>query len=390
MATYGASPTTPANLSGSAAARRSDTSNGVFVDLFSSQTPHKNLTVSQKDLLIFYRQLAVILQSGVPLAQGLLLIADNMANKKLANCVQHIAARLSAGEELSLSLRLYPKVFEPLAVGLIEAGEAGGILEEVLDRVALLLEERAKIRGQIVGAMVYPVIVLLLATTVSLGLLIFIVPRFKTMFDGMGAELPALTSFLLELSQAITTTTFAIGAPISFVLIMVIYQRYYSTTQGRFYIDGLILQVPLFGNLILRSEVASMCDTLATLVNSGIPIVEGLERCISASANERTRRTLRQGINLVKQGQEVNYSLSRSGLFPKLVISMIKIGEETGQLSFMLEKLAVFYKREVESTVSSLTKAMEPAVVFVVAGIVGTIVIALYLPMFSLIANMKG
>ena len=390
MATYGASPATPANFSGSAEARRSDTSNGLFVDLFSSQTSPKNLTVPQKDLLIFYRQLAVILQSGVPLAQGLLLIADNMANKKLANCVQYIAARLSAGEELSLSLRLYPKVFEPLAVGLIEAGEAGGILEEVLERVALLLEERAKIRGQIVGAMVYPVIVLLLATTVSLGLLIFIVPRFKTMFDGMGAELPALTSFLLELSQAITTTTFAIGAPISLVLIMVIYQRYYSTNQGRFYIDGLILRVPLFGDLILRSEVASMCDTLATLVNAGIPIVDGLERCISASANERTRRTLRQGINLVKQGQEVNYSLSRSGLFPKLVISMIKIGEETGQLSFMLEKLAVFYKREVESTVSSLTKAMEPAVVFVVAGIVGTIVIALYLPMFSLITNMRG
>lgn len=149
------------------------------------------------------------------------------------------------------------------------------------------------------------------------------------------------------------------------------------TTQGRFFIDSLILKVPLFGDLILRSEMASICDTLATLVNAGIPIVDGLERCISASSNERTRRTLRQRISLVKQGQEVNYSLSRSGLFPKLVISMIKIGEETGQLSFMLDKLAVFYKREVESTVSSLTKAMEPEVVFVVAGIVGTIVIAL-------------
>ena len=140
----------------------------------------------------------------------------------------------------------------------------------------------------------------------------------------------------------------------------------------------------------MRSEMASMCDTLATLVNAGIPIVEGIERCISASSNELTRRTLAQGISLVQQGQELNYSLSRSGMFPKLVISMIKIGEETGQLSFMLEKLAIFYKREVESTVTSLTKAMEPAVVFVVAGIVGTIVIALYLPMFSLITNMRG
>ena len=392
MATYGAQPQSKAQAAGlsSTSSGNQQSNGGLFADLFSNQPSPKNLTVPQKDLLVFFRQLAVILQSGVPLAQGLLLIADNMTNKNFAGCVQHIAARLSAGEELSLSLRLYPKVFEPLAIGLIEAGEAGGILEQVLDRVALLLEERAKIRGQIIGAMIYPVIVLLLATTVSLGLLIFIVPRFKTMFDGMGAELPALTSFLLELSKAITTLEFAIGAPVTIIIIMVAFNRYYSTKQGRYLIDRIILQIPLFGDLILRSEMASMSDTLATLVNAGIPIVDGLERCISASSNELTRRTLQQGISLVQQGQELNYSLGRSGMFPKLVISMIKIGEETGQLSFMLEKLAIFYKREVESTVTSLTKAMEPAVVFVVAGIVGTIVIALYLPMFSLITNMRG
>ena len=392
MATYGSQGQSAAQSEGvkSTPVGSRQISSGLFADLFNSQPSPKNLTVPQKDLLVFFRQLAVILQSGVALAQGLLLISDNMTNKRFAGCIQHIAARLSAGEELSISLRLYPKVFEPLAVGLIEAGEAGGILEEVLDRVALLLEERAKIRGQIIGAMIYPVIVLLLATTVSLGLLIFIVPRFKAMFDGLGAELPALTSFLLELSKAITTLEFAIGAPITLILIVVAFNRYYSTTQGRYVIDSLILKVPLFGDLILRSEMASMADTLATLINAGIPIVEGLQRCISASSNELTRRTLQHGIGLVQQGQELNYSLGRSGMFPKLVISMIKIGEETGQLSFMLEKLAIFYKREVESTVESLTKAMEPAVVFVVAGIVGTIVIALYLPMFSLITNMRG
>ena len=198
-----------------------------------------------------------------------------MTNQRLAGCIQHIAARLSAGEELSLSLKQYPKVFEPLAVGLIEAGEAGGILEQVLDRVALLLEERAKIRGQIIGAMVYPVIVLVLATTVSLGLLIFVVPRFKTMFDGMGAELPALTSFLLELSKIITTLEFAIGAPVTLIIIVIAFNRYYSTTQGRYVIDKLILKVPLFGALILRSEMASMCD-IGNTHQCSIPIVEGL------------------------------------------------------------------------------------------------------------------
>ena len=353
-----------------------------------NQPPASKLKVPQKDLMVFFRQLSVILDSGVALAQGMLLIAENMTNAKMAYCIQTIAFRLNAGEELSSSLRLYPKVFEPIAIGLIEAGEAGGILGEVLDRVALLLEERAKIRGQIIGALVYPALVLLLAISVSLGLLIFIVPKFKDMFDGMGAELPALTSFMLNLSNFVTSLTFVIGAPLTIAAGLYLFRSYYNTKQGRLIVDTNILKIPLFGDLLLRSEMAGMCDTLSTLVNSGIPVVDGIKRCISASSNELIRQTLQRSILLVTQGQELNYSMGRSNVFPKLVISMIKIGEETGQLSFMLEKLSVFYKREVEATVSALTKAMEPAVIFVVAAIVGTIVISLYLPMFSLITNM--
>ena len=355
-----------------------------------NQPQAAKLTVPQKDLLVFFRQLSVILESGVALAQGMILIAENMTNAKLAYCVQTIAFRLNAGEELSSSLRLYPKVFEPIAIGLIEAGEAGGILEQVLDRIALLLEERAKIRGQIIGALIYPALVLLLAVSVSLGLLIFIVPKFKDMFDNMGAELPALTSFMLNLSNFVTSITFAVGAPLAVITGIYLFRNYYRSKQGRLLVDTNILKIPLFGDLLLRSEMAGMCDTLSTLVNSGIPIVDGMNRCISASSNELVRQTLRRSILLVTQGQELNYSMGRTDVFPKLVISMIKIGEETGQLSFMLEKLAIFYKREVEATVSALTKAMEPAVIFVVAGIVGTIVVALYLPMFSLITNMSG
>jgi len=360
---------------------------GLLANLLGGQPAPQNLRVPQKDLLVFFRQLAVILQSGISLAQGMTLIAENMSNKKLAHCVMRISARLSAGEELSLSLRQYPKVFAPITVGLIEAGEAGGILDQVLERVALLMEEQAKIRGQIIGALVYPGLVFLLASSVSLALLIFIVPRFKDMFDGMGTDLPTLTSFMLSLSELVTSVQFAIGAPVVMLALFYGFRSIYASKAGRLRIDSAVFKVPLFGDLILRSEMAGMCDTLATLVNSGIPVVDSLERCISASSNERIRTTIRRGINLVIQGQELNYSLSQSQVFPKLVISMIKIGEETGQLSFMLEKLAIFYKREVESTVNSLTKAMEPAVIFVVAGIVGTIVISLYLPMFSLIKN---
>jgi len=361
---------------------------GLFADLFSSSITPRTFKVPQKDLLVFFRQLAVVLQSGVPLSQGLDLLADNMTNKKFSICISRIAARLSAGEELSLCLKQYPKVFAPITIGLIEAGEAGGILDMVLDRIALLMEEQAKIRGQIIGALVYPVLVLVLALSISLGLLIGIVPKFKTMFDSMGAKLPALTLFMMNLSNFVTSAGFYIGAPVTIFVLLYLFRGFYATKEGKLTVDTALFKVPLFGELVLRSEMASMCDTLNTLINSGIPLVDALERCVTASPNQLIRNTIQRGIILVEQGQELSYSLSQSKVFPRLVISMIKIGEETGNLAFMLEKLAVFYKREVEATVSALTKAMEPTVIFVVAAIVGTIVVALYLPMFSLITEM--
>jgi type IV pilus assembly protein PilC len=382
MAQYGAAAAAPNTT------KSSSPPPGLFADLFSSSITPRTFKVPQKDLLVFFRQLAVVLQSGVPLSQGLDLLADNMTNKKFSICISRIAARLSAGEELSLCLKQYPKVFAPITIGLIEAGEAGGILDMVLDRIALLMEEQAKIRGQIIGALVYPVLVLVLALSVSLGLLIFIVPKFKDMFDNMGAELPALTTFMLNLSNFVTSAGFAIGAPVTVFVLLYLFRGFYATKDGKLTVDTSLFKIPLFGDLVLKSEMASMCDTLNTLVNSGIPLVDALERCVSASPNQLIRNTIQRGIVLVEQGQELSYSLSQTTVFPKLVVSMIKIGEETGNLPFMLEKLAVFYKREVEATVSALTKAMEPAVIFVVAAIVGTIVVSLYLPMFSLIQNM--
>ncbi len=347
-----------------------------------------DLKVPQADLLIFFRQLSVILKSGVPLAQGLELLSENVTNKKFGECILDISTELSAGNDLSTALRKYPKVFKPIMIGLIQAGESGGILSKVLERIALLVEAQAKLKGEITGALIYPVLVLVLAVSVSLGLLIFIVPKFKTMFDGLGAELPALTNWLLVTSKVVTSPGFAIGAPITVFCLVYLFKSYYKSKTGQLYIDTLILKIPLFGDLILKSEMASLSDTLSTLTNAGIPLVEGLNRCIGASSNEVIRRAIRNSIILVEQGQELSYSLSLSKSIPRLFVSMIKIGEETGALAFMLDNLSNFYKREVEETVSKLTKAMEPAIIFVVAGIVGTIVIALYLPMFSLIKNM--
>lgn len=347
------------------------------------------LSVPQKDLLIFFRQLAVILQSGVPLAQGLELLASNMTNPKLASCVTQIAMRLNAGEELSVCLRMYPRVFKPITIGLIEAGEAGGILEEVLDRIAFLMEQQAKLRGQMIGALIYPVIVLVLAITIGLALLIFIVPRFEAMFSSLGANLPALTQVMLNLSRFVTNPV-GMGSVVAAIAVaMFLFRSYYSTKNGRLIIDTNLFKLPLFGPLLLRYEMASLCETLATLVNSGIPIIDSLQRCISSSSNQLIRNTLTRAIQLAQQGQTLSVSLSNGQALPKLFISMVKIGEETGELSFMLEKLAVFYNREIETAVSTLTKAMEPITVMVVAAIVGTIVISLYLPMFELINAFK-
>ena len=351
--------------------------------------PNSKLKVPQNDLLVFFRQMAVMLKSGVPLSQALELLAENMTNKELGANILDISKKLGSGEELSTSLSNYPRIFSPIMIGLIEAGEAGGILSPVLERLASLIEARSKIKSQITGALIYPVAILVLATTISLALLIFIVPTFDEMFRSMGAELPALTSFMLSLSRIVTSLGFLIIAPIALFAGAYLFNISYSTKSGREFIDDLILKIPLFGDLILKSELASMSDTLSTLINSGISIVEALEKCINASNNEIIKIALRRSISLVTQGQELSNSLDTSKVIPRLLISMIKIGEETGALSFMLENLSNFYKREVEEAVTVLTKAMEPAIIFVVAAIVGTIVIALYLPMFSLITEMS-
>ena len=350
--------------------------------------PNTKLKVKQEDLLIFFRQMSVMLKSGVPLSQALELLAENVNNKKFGANILDVSKKLGGGEELSNSLDNYPRIFSPIMIGLIEAGEAGGILSQVLERLALLIEAQTKIKSQIKGALIYPVLILVLAIAVSLGLLIGIVPQFETLFAGMGAKLPALTMFMLTLSRIVTTWSFAIGAPIFVFAGFYAFNISYATTTGREFFDNLVLKIPLFGDLILKSEIAQMSDTLSTLIKSGIPLVEAMGNCIKASSNEIIRIALRKSISLVTQGEELSIALETSKVIPKLLVSMVKIGEETGELSFMLENISNFYKREVEEAVTILTKAMEPAIIFVVAAIVGTIVISLYLPMFGLINKM--
>ncbi len=345
----------------------------------------RRLKVPLDTKLIFFRQLSVILQSGISLSQGLELLSENISNVAFSECIKNIASNLSSGKDLSNSLKDYPRIFDSIIIGLIEAGEAGGVLSEVLDRIASLLESKSKIKGQITGALIYPVILLVLALTVSLGLLIFIVPTFEELFNGLGAKLPALTQFMLNLSRLVTSLNFIIFTPIVLFISSFLFKQYYSTKSGRNFIDKLILSLPLFGDLILKSELASMSDTFSTLTNSGLNITDSLAKCQISASNQIMKNTIHKSILMVTEGQPLSYSFSTSKFIPKLFTSMIKIGEETGELSFMIEKLSDFYKRELDETINVLTKLMEPAVIFIVSAIVGTIVIALYLPMFSLL-----
>lgn len=352
--------------------------------------PPEKLKVKAGEMAVFLRQLAVILQTGIPLAQGLTLLGENLQNPQFRQAILQISDRLSSGTELSTALSAYPKTFKPIMVGLIKAGEFGGILDQVVERLAALVEEQQKLKGQIIGALTYPAIMLVIALSVALGLLIGIVPRFAQMFADLNAELPMITQVMLALSKAVIN-------PLAWAAVVGLgvaggwlFQRYYATASGRLQVDTWIFKVPLFGDLILKTEVASFCDTLSTLVAAGIPAVEGLSISIGASNNMVIRNTLRYTIQRAEQGEAISQAIASRRTLPRLVPAMLRIGEETGEFSLMLEKLALFYSREVENAVRTITKAMEPAIVMVVSVIVGTIVISLYLPMFALINAMRG
>lgn len=382
----------PAQSVSSASSALSSTSS---ISLFGLGGPPRQplpgrLKVKNDELMVFFRQLAVILQTGVPLSQGLELLAENISNPQFSFAVSQISGRLNAGQDLSNALGVYSKVFKPITIGLIRAGEFGGILDAVVDRIANLIEQQAKLRGQIIGAMIYPGIVLFIALTVGLGMLIGIVPRFAAMFEDLDADLPGITKVMMTLSKAVTNPAIVLGFIAGLAVFSVLFIRFYVTKKGRLAVDTLVLKLPLFGPLLLKYEVASFCETMSTLANAGIPAVEAMDITQKALSNTLIRNTVIFAIERAQQGEPISQAILNRNTMPRLVPAMIKIGEETGEFSFMLEKLAVFYAREIEMAVTKLAKAMEPAVVLVVAGIVGTIVVALYLPMFDLIRAFKN
>jgi type IV pilus assembly protein PilC len=279
-------------------------------------------------------------------------------------------------------------VFDKLTIAMVEAGEAGGVLDESLRRLAKLLEGNAKLQNQIKGAMGYPVAVLVIAVLVFLGMTIFLIPTFAGIFEDLGAELPLFTQLMVDLSKLLRSS-FSLLLVMALVVGGWLFSRYYATADGRRRVDGLLLQLPLFGDLIQKTATAKFCRTFSSLTRAGVPILLSLEIVQETAGNAVIAEAIVASRQDVQEGIPLSVALGRKQVFPELALSMLAIGEETGQMDTMLSKVADFYEDEVEAAVKALTSMLEPAMIVIVGGIVGSILLAMYLPMFSIFDQIK-
>ena len=338
--------------------------------------------VSVKDKAIFSRQFAALVNAGVAIVRGLTVLSEQCSNPKLKAALVEICGDVQTGINLSDSMRKHPECFDGLYVSMVQAGEIGGVLDEVLNRLAKLLEDMARLQNQIKSAMSYPVVVGFLATAIFVGMTVFLIPIFADIFVSIGAELPPLTLFLMTCSQVLRSYWSLLVIGILFVL-WFLYKQYYKTPVGRLQIDSIALKLPLFGDLIQKSAIARFSRTFGSLTRSGVPILTCLEIVRDTSGNQVIANAIDAAREEVQQGGMISVALLTENVFPAMAIQMMSIGEETGQLDAMLMKVADFYEDEVEQAVKSLTSILEPVMIVVLGGMVGTILLAMYLPMFK-------
>jgi type IV pilus assembly protein PilC len=345
--------------------------------------------VKPKVLMIFTRQLATLIDSGLPLLRGLNVLAKQERDKVLKNTIEKLADSVQGGSTFSESLAQYPLIFNDLYVNMVKAGEVGGVLELVLSRLAEFQEKAAKIRNKVAAAMVYPLIVMTMAIAIMGFLLVFIVPKFEAIFHDMLGDrpLPAITTFVINVSRFVQAHWLVIVA-IIFALIAG-YKFANRTARGKSTIDGTKLRFPLFGDIIRKTAISRFSRTLGTLVTSGVPILQALNITRETSGNMVIAHAIGQVHEAVKEGESIVQPLEASGAFPPMVVSMIDVGEETGQLPEMLLKIADVYDDEVDTSVAAMTAALEPIMIVLLALVVGTIVVALFLPLISIIQGLQ-
>ncbi len=346
-------------------------------------------SVKPKTLMIFTRQLATLIDAGLPLLRGLGVLAKQERDSVLKNAITKVADSVQEGSTFSEGLAQHPRLFNDLYVNMVRAGEVGGVLELVLTRLAEFQEKAQKVKNKIVAAMVYPLIVLLLALGIMVFLLIFIVPRFETIFHDMLGDkpLPVITLFVIGASNFMKDHwAVLLGALVGLLALCKIAAR---TRTGRAVLDRIKLHAPIFGDLLRKTSISRFSRTLGTLVTSGVPILQALDITRETAGNRIVARAISQVHDSVKEGETITQPLEASSVFPPMVISMIDVGEETGQLPEMLLKIAEVYDDEVDNSVASLTSLLEPIMIVLLALIVGTIVIALFMPLVSIISGLQ-
>jgi type IV pilus assembly protein PilC len=345
--------------------------------------------VKSKILMIFTRQLATLVDSGLPLLRSLNVLAKQERDKLLKNTINKLADSVQSGSTFSDALALHPRIFNDLYVNMVRAGEAGGVLELVLNRLSEFQEKAAKIKNKVMAAMVYPGIVMTMAVGIMSFLLVFIVPRFEAIFhDILGDKpLPPVTRFVLAVSDLMKHRgLILVGAVVAMVTL---YKMIGRTRGGRLVIDNFKLRMPLFGNLNRKTAISRFARTLGTLVTSGVPILQALNITRETAGNAAIARAISQVHDSVKEGESIVQPLEASRVFPPMVVSMVDVGEETGKLPEMLLKIADVYDDEVDNAVAGLTSALEPIMIVFLAVVVGTIVLALFTPLISIITGLQ-
>jgi type IV pilus assembly protein PilC len=339
--------------------------------------------VKDKELTVFTRQIATMINAGLPLVQSLEVLASQQPNKQFKRILTKIREDVEGGSTFAASLKQHPTVFTPLYMSMVEAGEAGGFLDTVLNRLAGYIEKSMALRRKVKGAMIYPATIITVAVAVVIFLLIFVIPTFKTLFEGFGAALPLPTRIVLELSRLVRTHVVTVlGAFVGTVFAL---RFYYRTEKGKKVIDSLLLRLPIIGQLIRKVSVAKFTRTLGTLVSSGVPILDGLNITARVAGNKVVEEAILKTRSSIAEGKTIADPLGASGIFPPMVVQMISVGEQTGALDAMLAKIADFYDAEVDQAVSNLTTLLEPIMIVFLGVVVGGVIIAMYLPIFKLV-----
>jgi len=343
--------------------------------------------VSQKEIAIFVRQFSVMIDAGLPLVQCLEILGSQQKNRTFQKVLFQVRQDVESGGTLADSLRKHPKVFNDLFCNMIAAGESGGILDTILQRLAAYIEKRVKLQAAVRSAMIYPVAVITIAVGVVVVILWKVIPTFAMLFQGLGATLPLPTRITIWVSEFLGRWMWLIVLALIGAGVML--NRYYKTYTGKRKVDGFTLKLPVMGDLMRKIAVARFCRTLGTLIQSGVPILEGLEITARTSGNSIVEDAIMATRKSIEQGKTIAGPLEETGVFPSMVVQMISVGEQTGALDAMLSKIADFYEDEVDEAVENLMALLEPVMILFLGIMIGGIVISMYMPMFSLLGKIS-